>query len=330
MAWLHSFEIGGDAPKVLATVSDRLLTRYIDRPELAQCVDALAASQKAPVETLQKLSEQNPSREVQALSLMAQIELRQRALEFDDQLQDDMAMGGTGKIEGRMSNGATDENGEMVFHDIKRQALTNEKRQEVIDRQLSMLNEMAGRFGDVHHWRDGNMQRRAEKMKHELEKLQVGLIAPPLVWTDANGEKIDLTSARGKVVVIYFWGSWCGPCKKHLPELNRMHKTLGNSLAIIGVMNEQDPAAGREAIAASDFEWPNIIEGDPGPLAEQWNVGSWPDVYILDGEGRIRFRRFSKNPNVDEIRRWVERLLEVPPRVTSRHDPVEDSPPVSE
>ena len=124
--------------------------------------------------------------------------------------------------------------------------------------------------------------------------LAVGKPAPEIEGVDIDGKPLKLSDYRGKVVVLVFWGSWCGPCMAQVPhEREFVERLKGKPFALLGVDCEADKDAARQAMARERMTWPNWYDGAPatGPIAERYHVRSYPSVFVLDAKGVIRSRR---------------------------------------
>jgi RNA polymerase sigma factor (sigma-70 family) len=133
---------------------------------------------------------------------------------------------------------------------------------------------------------------RAEPELLELRRLGVGREAPEIQGEDMDGRPLKLSDYRGKVVVLIFWGTWCGPCMAMVPEERQLAERLaGKPFALLGVNSDKDAAKVKEAAAGEKMTWPSFRDGAPrGPIATAWNVHSWPAVYVLDTKGVVRYR----------------------------------------
>jgi thiol-disulfide isomerase/thioredoxin len=111
--------------------------------------------------------------------------------------------------------------------------------------------------------------------------------APELSGTTMEGSHVDLAALRGHAAVVDFWASWCGPCRKQQPELNRLaahFMPLG--VGFIGVDLRDDNASG--LAYQSDFAVPYpSLEDRSGVLADRFDVAAPPTTLVIDGSGRI-------------------------------------------
>jgi thiol-disulfide isomerase/thioredoxin len=126
----------------------------------------------------------------------------------------------------------------------------------------------------------------------ELRRLWVGRVAPGIAGEDLDGRPMNLNDYRGKVVVLVFWGTWCGPCMAMVPDERKLvERMAGKPFALVGINSDKDPAKVKDVVASEKITWPSFRDGDaPGPIATAWNVHSWPCVYVLDRDGVVRYR----------------------------------------
>ncbi len=118
---------------------------------------------------------------------------------------------------------------------------------------------------------------------------EVGKPAPDLSIQTLNGKgKVTLESLQGKIVIVDFWATWCGPCKQSFPKLEELSKKLGNKVEIIGV--SVDDSSDGVLEFAKENKATFAIGWDEGhDIANRWKVGTMPTTYILDGSGTVRF-----------------------------------------
>ncbi len=118
--------------------------------------------------------------------------------------------------------------------------------------------------------------------------LAVGETAPDWTLTDSNGTSVSLKSLRGKVVILDFWATWCGPCRMAMPGLQKLHeKYKGKPVAIYGVnCRERNPRAKpMEFIKKQGLTYGQLMKGDP--VAQAYRVGGIPCMYIIGPDGKI-------------------------------------------
>src|SRR5262245_56058686 len=142
---------------------------------------------------------------------------------------------------------------------------------------------------------------------------EIACFAPDLEGTDLEGKTHKLSDYRGKVVVVDFWGSWCGPCRMMIPQekelVARMH---GRPFAFVGVSADHSRDALRGFLEKDPHPWPDIYDGYGGPLARKWEIDGWPTFVFIDASGVIRYRETGGAPanffdkRVEELMREVE------------------------
>ena len=138
--------------------------------------------------------------------------------------------------------------------------------------------------------------------------VKIGKKAPNFSAPSPEGKPISLNESLGKVTIIDFWASWCGPCRQENPNVVAMYNELHEKgLNIIGVSLDRDGDKWKEAIAKDGLTWPQIsnLKFWQEPIAEQYNVKSIPATFILDENGII----VARDLRGDELKAKVKEIL---------------------
>ncbi|MBO4370399.1 MAG: redoxin domain-containing protein [Paludibacteraceae bacterium] len=121
--------------------------------------------------------------------------------------------------------------------------------------------------------------------------IAVGKEAPNIVIPDRNGNNISLAALKGKVVLVDFWASWCGPCRRENPNVVAAYKKYHDKgFEVFSVSLDTDKARWLEAIAADGLVWSNhgcTFKGWGCPNAAAWRVKSIPNSVLVDRNGKI-------------------------------------------
>lgn len=125
---------------------------------------------------------------------------------------------------------------------------------------------------------------------NEEARLMIGGVAPEINLAQPEGGNLSLSSLRGKYVLIDFWASWCGPCRKENPNNVAMYnKYKDKGFEIYGVSLDQDPLRWKKAIEADGLTWKHVsdLKGWSSSAGQTYNVKSIPATYLLDPAGKI-------------------------------------------
>ncbi len=129
----------------------------------------------------------------------------------------------------------------------------------------------------------------ASDMKGGSDHAEVGKPAPDLSIQTLNGKgKVSIDGSAGKILIIDFWATWCGPCKESFPKLEALSKKLGDNVQIVGVSVDDEKAGVLEFAKENGATF--AIGWDEGhKLAAAWKVDKMPTTFIVDGAGKVRY-----------------------------------------
>jgi len=128
----------------------------------------------------------------------------------------------------------------------------------------------------------------------QVKALELGQIAPDFTLKNLQGINLNLTEQRGEIIVINFWASWCGPCRKEMPVLQKLHDKYNNlGVSVWGVNVEQENQAGREFLKGLNLTFP-IFFDQTNKISATYQVEAMPTTVIIDRNGKVRkvFRGF--------------------------------------
>jgi len=141
-----------------------------------------------------------------------------------------------------------------------------------------------------------------------IEKPVVGYFAPSFRERATNGQMISLEALRGKVVLLDFWATWCGPCRRELPNVIKLYNRFkGKNFALIGISLDVSIDDLRSFVSENGMPWPQVFDGRgwDNKIATLYNVRAIPSSFLLDKDGKI----IAKDLRGQELAAAVERAL---------------------
>jgi peroxiredoxin len=114
-------------------------------------------------------------------------------------------------------------------------------------------------------------------------------IAPDFTLRTMGGPNMRLTEQRGRVVMINFWATWCGPCRQEMPELAKLYEKYKSSGFVLMGVNVDDDT--RNAVALAEklgVKFPVLLDTDK-TVSKAYDLSTMPSTVIIDRDGKVRF-----------------------------------------
>lgn len=116
----------------------------------------------------------------------------------------------------------------------------------------------------------------------------VGQAAPSFTLADPSGQSVALESLRGKVVVLDFWATWCPPCRKGLPHLDKLAQQHAEDGVVVYAVNLKESSDKAKGFMDKEGLKLNVLMDSKGEVAKLYRVQGIPQTVVIDREGKVQ------------------------------------------
>lgn len=141
---------------------------------------------------------------------------------------------------------------------------------------------------------------------------QEGAAAPDFTLQDLSGKQVQLSSLKGKVVLVNFWATWCPPCREEIPSMVKLNQVMqGKNFQMLAIsVDEGGKQAVQEFFRQNGVSLPALFDTD-GSVSRRYGTTGVPETFIVDGKGMIRKKVIGGvDWSAPEVLQYLEQLMQ--------------------
>jgi peroxiredoxin len=122
-----------------------------------------------------------------------------------------------------------------------------------------------------------------------VEAIAPTAAAPDFTLRTMNGPNMRLAEQRGRVVMVNFWATWCGPCRQEMPQLDRLYQKYKSSgFVLLGVNVDEDVLKATDVAAKLGVSFPVLLDTDKA-VSKLYDLSTMPSTVLIDRDGKVRY-----------------------------------------
>jgi peroxiredoxin len=150
-----------------------------------------------------------------------------------------------------------------------------------------------------------NVHERAQRYLDRID-LARARTAPPFTITTIDAKQVSLDSLTGKVVLLDFWATWCGPCREALPHIREIaHRFQEQPLVVISISLDKDESKWKDFVAKNQMTWLQYRDGGfTGSVAKSFGVTAIPATFTIDADGVLEDQHVGDANIEGKLKNW--------------------------
>lgn len=162
---------------------------------------------------------------------------------------------------------------------------------------------------------DKNTPQVHPRVERYIERVELARerMAPPFSLTTLDGQRVTMDDLQGKVVLIDFWATWCGPCREALPSMRRIAQEFkGQPLVVLSVSLDSDDAKWKSFVAQNGMTWMQYRDGKwDGEMAKLFAVNAIPATFSIDADGVLEDQHVGEANIEGKLKKMVAQAVEL-------------------
>lgn len=182
--------------------------------------------------------------------------------------------------------------------------LNEEEDKALIDASLAELEQLS----PVSKTLVDNLRKARAEQKAREERMKIGNPAPAFTCQNPKGKNLSPAKYKGKVLVLDFWASWCGPCRQEIPNMKKYYEEFkGQDVEFLSVSIDAKEEAWRKALKEENMAWPQGWVKDGGKeVMDLYQFGGIPFILVIDKDGNL----YKKHVRGEGIKTAIQECLD--------------------